>query len=108
MGVAPTRAALDFRSNRAAPIAVDELPSCRTLPQFLQEPLLSLAPSSKHDSDRHIQALLYHIDDPSVDIELLFRKVRDTVMATTKNAQEPFTYGSLPGEQLYLKIAATH
>jgi tetratricopeptide (TPR) repeat protein len=54
------------------------------------------------------QALLYHIDEPSVDVELLFRKVRDTVMATTKNAQEPFTYGSLPGEQLFLKIAATH
>ena len=35
------------------------------------------------------------------------RKVRDTVMTATKNAQEPFTYGSLPGEQLYLKIAAT-
>jgi uncharacterized caspase-like protein len=53
------------------------------------------------------QALLYHIDEPLVDIELLFRKVRDTVMTTTKNAQEPFIYGSLPGEQLYLKIAAT-
>jgi uncharacterized caspase-like protein len=53
------------------------------------------------------QALLYHIDEPLVDVGLLFRKVRDTVMSTTKNAQEPFTYGSLPGEQLYLKIAAT-
>jgi hypothetical protein len=38
----------------------------------------------------------------------LFRKVRDTVMKATNNAQEPFTYGSLPGEQLYLKIAETH
>jgi len=37
------------------------------------------------------QALLYRIDEPSVDIELLFRKVRDTVVVTTKNAQEPFT-----------------
>jgi uncharacterized caspase-like protein len=54
------------------------------------------------------QALLYHIDEPWVDVELLFRKVRDTVMKATNNAQEPFTYGSLPGEQLYLKIAETH
>jgi hypothetical protein len=54
------------------------------------------------------QALLYHIDEPRVDVELLFRKVRDTVMTTTHNAQEPFTYGSLPGEQLFLKVAETH
>jgi uncharacterized caspase-like protein len=49
-------------------------------------------------------ALLYHINEPEVDVQLLFRKVRDTVLLRTKNAQEPFTYGSLPGENLYFKM----
>jgi hypothetical protein len=28
-------------------------------------------------------------------------------MKATNNTQELFTYGSLPGEQLYLKVAGT-
>jgi tetratricopeptide (TPR) repeat protein len=48
-------------------------------------------------------ALLKHIAEPGLDIGLLFRKVRDTVLAETRQAQEPFTYGSLPGEALYFK-----
>ena len=50
-------------------------------------------------------ALLYHINEPEVDVQFMLRKVRDTVLARTKNAQEPFTYGSLPGKNLYFKIA---
>jgi hypothetical protein len=38
---------------------------------------------------------------PGLDIGLMFRKVRDQVIARTNNAREPFTYGSLPGEELY-------
>lgn len=48
-------------------------------------------------------ALLYHINEPGVDIRVLFSEVRDTVLERTKNAQEPFTYGSLPGENLFFK-----
>jgi hypothetical protein len=39
-------------------------------------------------------------------INLLFRRVRDQVLARTNNGQEPFTYGSLPGEEFYFKQAA--
>jgi uncharacterized caspase-like protein len=53
------------------------------------------------------QALLANLETPNLDIGLLFRRVRDQVLARTKNAQEPFTYGSLPGEELYFKQAAT-
>lgn len=34
------------------------------------------------------------------------RRVRDQVLARTNNAQEPFTYGSLPAGELYFKQAA--
>jgi uncharacterized caspase-like protein len=51
-------------------------------------------------------ALLTHLETPGVDIGIMFRKVRDTVLARTHNAQEPFVYGSLPGEEFYFKATA--
>jgi uncharacterized caspase-like protein len=51
------------------------------------------------------QALLTHLETPGVDIRMMFSKVRDQVLARTNNAQEPFTYGSLPGQEFYFKQA---
>jgi uncharacterized caspase-like protein len=52
------------------------------------------------------QALLENLEQPGVEISLLFRKVRDAVWNATHGRQEPFTYGSLPAEALYFKMAA--
>jgi Caspase domain/Tetratricopeptide repeat len=52
------------------------------------------------------QALLANLETPGVDIRIMFSKVRDQVLARTKNVQEPFTYGSLPGQEFYFKLAA--
>jgi uncharacterized protein len=52
------------------------------------------------------QALVQKLEEPGLEISLLFRKVRDAVMDKTHSQQEPFTYGSLGGEPLYFKIAA--
>ena len=49
-----------------------------------------------------MKGLLEHIEEPGLDIALMFRKVRDTVLAETGNRQEPFIYGSLPGREIYL------
>jgi hypothetical protein len=51
------------------------------------------------------QALLANLEMPGLDIRIMFSKVRDQVLARTNNAQEPFTYGSLPGEELFFKQA---
>ena len=37
-----------------------------------------------------------------LEISLLFRKVRDQVLAATENLQEPYVYGSLTGVPFYL------
>lgn len=47
-------------------------------------------------------ALLGNIEKPGLDVSLMFRKVRDEVLAATDNRQEPFVYGSLPGEEVYI------
>jgi tetratricopeptide (TPR) repeat protein len=51
------------------------------------------------------QALLTHLETPNVDIGIMFRRVRDQVLARTGNIQEPFVYGSLPGEEFHFKTA---
>lgn len=47
-------------------------------------------------------ALLKRLPDPGVEITFVFRKVRDDVLAATDRQQEPFVYGSLGGEPVYL------
>lgn len=47
-------------------------------------------------------ALLSHLEEPGLEINFLFRKVRDDVLKITRRAQQPFTYGSLPAEEIYL------
>lgn len=47
-----------------------------------------------------VSAMLQHIGEPGVDVNIFFRKVRDSVLNATANRQEPFVYGSLPGETL--------
>jgi tetratricopeptide (TPR) repeat protein len=49
------------------------------------------------------EALTMHMVEPGLEISLLFRKVRDSVMGKTARQQEPFTYGSLPAQALYFK-----
>ncbi|MDT3379533.1 caspase family protein [Labrys neptuniae] len=45
-----------------------------------------------------VTALTTNLQKPGIEIGKLFRLVRDDVMKTTDRKQEPFTYGSLPGE----------
>jgi formylglycine-generating enzyme required for sulfatase activity len=50
-------------------------------------------------------ALLRHLETPGLEINLLFRTVRDDVMGATQREQQPFVYGSLSKELIYLKGA---
>src|SRR5690606_36358535 len=47
-------------------------------------------------------ALIKYLREPGLEIRLMFGRVRDEVMAATGKAQEPFVYGSLGGEALYV------
>ena len=52
------------------------------------------------------QALLNNIEIPGLEINFLFRNVRDDVLDETHETQEPFLYGSLSQDEIYLKPAA--
>ena len=47
-------------------------------------------------------ALMDKMSKPGLEISLMFRQVRDSVLAQTGNLQEPYTYGSLTGKPFYL------
>ncbi len=49
----------------------------------------------------YVKAFLQHIQTPQLEIGLLFRRVRDDVLKATDRKQEPFIYGSLPGENFF-------
>jgi tetratricopeptide (TPR) repeat protein len=50
-------------------------------------------------------ALTQRIATPNVEINKLFRLVRDDVMEATAGRQEPYTYGSLPGNEDFFFVA---
>jgi hypothetical protein len=52
-------------------------------------------------------ALLRHIETPGLEINFLFRNVRDDVLTATGRQQEPYVYGSLSREAIYLRAALT-
>jgi tetratricopeptide (TPR) repeat protein len=50
-------------------------------------------------------ALVQRIATPGVEINKVFRLVRDDVMEVTAGRQEPYTYGSLPGREDFYFLA---
>ena len=44
-------------------------------------------------------AIVQRIATPNVEINKMFRLVRDDVLEATAGRQEPYTYGSLPGHE---------
>ncbi len=46
-----------------------------------------------------VSAFLQRVVTPGIEINKLFRLVRDDVLDATHGKQEPFTYGSLPGRE---------
>jgi tetratricopeptide (TPR) repeat protein len=48
-------------------------------------------------------ALIKYLVRPGLEVGRLFRLVRDDVLAATDRQQEPFVYGSLPGEELFFR-----
>lgn len=50
----------------------------------------------------YTKALLQHLETPQLEINFLFREVRDAVMKNTNRQQQPFTYGSLGSKRIYL------
>ncbi|TLP66997.1 hypothetical protein FEE96_06505 [Parasedimentitalea maritima] len=56
----------------------------------------------------YAQALLEQIEEPGLEVSKLFRRVRDRVFELTAGDQEPFTYGSLPGADIFLSSATAN
>lgn len=58
------------------------------------------------ENSPYATALMEKMGVPGLEISLMFRQVRDSVLNDTGNLQEPHTYGSLTGVPFYLAGAA--
>ena len=63
----------------------------------------TLAEDGDGRNSPYAQALLGFLEQPGLEMGIMFRHVRDKVLAATGGRQEPFTYGSLPKEGIYLR-----
>ncbi len=61
------------------------------------------ADGSGHANGPFMEAMLATIEEPGLELNFLFRKVRDRVLEKTKDAQHPFVYESQPSEYFYFK-----
>ena len=62
----------------------------------------TVAADGKGRNSPYTSALLAHLEEPGLEVNLLFRQVRDAVVAATGGRQIPFTYGSLSSQAIYL------
>jgi formylglycine-generating enzyme required for sulfatase activity len=78
---------------------IENLPS-DTMIAFATRPGEVAVDGSEQHSP-YASALLEHIEEPGVELNLVFRKVRDTVLINTAYRQEPRTYDALGAEPFY-------
>lgn len=62
----------------------------------------SIAADGDGANSPYTMALAKHLMTPALDVRLALGRVRDEVLRTTKNRQEPFVYGSLGGSEIPL------
>ena len=67
----------------------------------------SVAADGEGRNSPYSTALLAHLEQPGLEVGLMFRKVRDAVLRTTGGQQEPFVYGSLSSKGFYLAARST-
>lgn len=65
----------------------------------------TLALDGEGRNSPYARALLDHLEEPGLEFGKMLRKVRDQVFTRTEGLQEPFVYGSLPGEDVFLRPA---
>ena len=61
----------------------------------------SVAADGRGRNSPYTTALLAHVEEPGLEVGLMFRKVRDAVLKKTNGQQEPFVYGSLSSKGFY-------
>ena len=62
----------------------------------------AVASDGEGDNSPFAVALVKYIAEPGLDLRLAFGRVRDDVLKSTGNRQEPFVYGSLGGDTMAL------
>ena len=80
-------------------------PSGETLVAYAAKEGTVAADGEGRRNSPYTSALLAQLEEPGLEVGLMFRRVRDAVLASTGGQQEPFVYGSLSSRGAYLAAA---
>ena len=67
----------------------------------------TVAPEGQGRNSLYSETLLRYLEEPGLEVEEMFRKVREAVLATTGGKQEPSVYGSLSNKSAHLRPLPT-
>src|SRR5262249_28928759 len=93
-----------FRTRAVTPGLVGIEPSGNVLVAYAAKDGTTAADGDGRNSP-FTASLLKYVETPGLEINFLFRNVRDDVIKATKREQQPFIYGSLSSAAIYLKEA---
>jgi len=81
-------------------------PTVGTLVSYAAKEGTVAADGTGNRNSPYTRAFIEHLDEAGLEVQFMFRKIRDSVLTSTNGKQEPFTYGSLPGKRIFLNPAA--
>ena len=67
----------------------------------------TVVPEGQGRNSLYSESLLRYLEESGLEVEEMFRKVRETVLAATGGKQEPSVYGSLSNKSAYLRPLPT-
>ena len=97
---APLESSLTTAPSSGLQVEVDQTVVDRTI-VALAATVGRLAAMGEGGHSPYTEALLRYLEEPELELGMLFRKVRDDVMRATEGSQKPVVYG-LPGRSVYL------
>lgn len=86
---------------------IDNVPSGRNILVAYATAAGAVADDGDARNSPFTGALLQHLEEPNVELHMMFRRVTDTVLADTNQQQQPYLYASLSAEPYYLSTAST-
>ena len=82
---------------------IEEMPAGRNIIVAYATAAGAVADDGDARNSPFTKALLEHLEEPDVEVHMMFRRVTDTVLRDTSQGQQPYLYASLSADPYYLK-----
>ena len=84
---------------------IEEMPAGRNIIVAYATAAGAVADDGDARNSPFTKALLEHLEEPDIEVHMMFRRVTDTVLRDTSQEQQPYLYASLSADPYYLKAS---